>query len=352
MEDMKCNTRRSIRNLIDLGRLFARSENQKWFYNTARQIIANPRNPYNSLVKRVISDIDNNTVKTVGLNLGYSTLAYGAGKLKKRQDSLSFPIPWFLIFDITEPSFKYYFQMEQLIKEGRELGIYSYVICPHEEMDIPIICEIAEQFEECLFILAATSDLVSEQAADSLGKIHNAMISVQMAETDFNCERDANAFRLLRQSRCLYGFHVSYNEDTMKQVTSPKYIDSAINLGNLFGIYISENGVSETCRNAVYTFVCNERGGAGQPLVTMEWYRDIGDISRKILSCGGYMEGNPVERVCSEYIKAIDVLTKSLLEILQSRQLCTDVRARPAGKKPTWGYQAKRKAYSIHEKAR
>ena len=324
MEDMKGNTRRSIRNLIDLGLLFARSENQKWFFNAAKKVIANPRNSYNSLVKRVISDVDNDTIKTVGLNLGYSSLTYGADKLKKRQKYLGFSIPWILIFDITESSSEYYSQLEQLIGEGRELGIYSYIICPHEKEDIPIICEIAKQFAECLFILVMPSDLISEQTAGFLGKIHNTMISVQMARADFDCESDINAFRLLKQNRCLYGFHVSYSEDTMKQVTSPGYIESAINLGNLFGVYIAESVVSGTCRNTVYDFVSNVRGGTGRPLVTMEWYRDIQDISRKILSGDGSMEVNLAEKVCSEYIKAIDVLTKSLLEILRSRQPCTN----------------------------
>jgi len=42
MEDMKTNTKRSIRNLIDLGLLFSRSENQKWFFSTAKKVISNP----------------------------------------------------------------------------------------------------------------------------------------------------------------------------------------------------------------------------------------------------------------------------------------------------------------------
>ena len=42
MEDMMGNTRRSIRNLLDLGLLFSTSENQKWFFNAAKKVIAYP----------------------------------------------------------------------------------------------------------------------------------------------------------------------------------------------------------------------------------------------------------------------------------------------------------------------
>jgi len=320
---MKSNLRRSLRNLIDLGLLFSTSENQKLFFNAAKKVIVNPKNPYNSLVKRMISDVNNDTIKKVSLNLGYSSLIYGANKLKKRQDYLGVPIPWLLIFDINESSSDFFHQMEHLIREGRELGIHSYIACLHEKDDIPTICETVKRFDECLFILKVTSGLISEQTAESLGKIHNTMISVQIIGTDFSCGSDKNAFRILKQNRCLYGFHVSYNEDTMKQLTTPEYIRSAISLGNLFGIYMAENGVSDTCRDAVYAFACNTRGENGQPLITLEWFRDMRVISEKILSGDGYMAINLAERVYCEYIKAKDELTKSLLEILQNTRSCT-----------------------------
>jgi len=327
MEDMKSNTSRSIRNLIDLGLLFSTSENQKWFFDAAKKVIANPKNPYNLLLKRMISDVNNDTIKKVGLNLGYSSLIYGANKLKKRQEYLGVPIPWLLLFDMKESSSDFFHQMEHFIREGRELGIHSYIACPHEKDDIPTICEIAKQFDECLFILKVSSGLISEQTAESLGKIPNTMISVQIMGTDFSCGSDKNAFRLLKQNRCLYGFHVSYNEDTMKQLTTPEYIRSAISLGNLFGVYIAENSVSDTCRDAVYTFACNVRGENGQPLITLEWFRDIRIISEKILSGDGYTAINLAERVYCEYIKAKDELAKSLFEILQSAQPCASCRS-------------------------
>jgi len=324
MEDMKSNTRRSIRNLIDLGLLFSQSENQKWFFNTAKKVISNPRNPYNALAARIISDVDNDTIKKVGVNLGYNGLIYGANKLQKSQEHMDCPIPWLLFFDIFESSSVFFHQkMKDLIHEGRELGIYSYVFCLHEANDMIPLCEIAEQFDDCLFVFKVPSVLISEQTAESLGKIHNAIISVQVAGANFSCESYRNAFRLLKQNHCLYGFHVTYNEDNMKQLTAPEYIRSAISLGNLFGVYIAENGVSDACRDAVYAFACRERGENGQPLIAMEWFRDMQYISEKIISGDGYMAINLAEKVYCECIKIKDVLANSLLEILKSMQPCT-----------------------------
>ena len=319
IEDIKDNTKRGLRNLIDLGLFFSQSENQKWFFTTAQKVITNPRNPYNSLAKAMISEVDNETIKRVGLNLGYGSLTYGAHKLKKKQEDLGVQIPWLLILDISASSPDLFHRMEQCIQECQEMGIYSYIACPSKKDDIPVLCETAKRFEECMFALKVPPGFISEQTATSLGKIHNTIVSVQAPDTGFNCEKDINAFRLLRRNHCLYGFHIYYNEENMKQVTAPEYIRSAINLGNLFGVYIAQEGVSDICKDKLYEFVCRERGENGQPLITLEWPRDMRDISQKILSGDGYMAINLAEKVYFECPKA----KNSLLEIFQNMQPCT-----------------------------
>jgi len=323
LEDMKSNTRRSIRNLIDLGLFFSHSENQEWFFHTAKKVISNPRNPYNVLAARMITDIDNETIKRVGLNLGYSSLIYGANKLRKHQEAMDCPIPWLLIFDVSESCADSFHQIEQLIREGQELGIYSYIFYPHEANDIAVLCGIAKRFDECLFAFKVSPALISEQMAKSLSDVHNAVVSIQAVDEDLDCENCMNAFRILKQSRCLYGFHVTYNEDNMKKVATPEYIRSAIGFGSLFGLYIADDNVSDACRDAVYAFACNERGEHGQPLIALEWGRDMRTISEKILSGDGYISIDLAAKAYCEYKKAKNALTNSLLEIFLKMQPCT-----------------------------
>lgn len=323
MEDMKGNTRRSIRNLIDLGLLFSTSENQKWFFNAAKKVITNSKNPYNALTARVIADIDHETVKNVGLNLGYSSLTYGANKLRNRQDKVDFPFPWLVSFDISESRLDVFSLIEKLIQEGRELGIYSYILCPHKADDITCLCKIAKRYHECLFMFKISSDLITDQTAKGLSEIHNATVSLQADAADVEFECLINAFRLLKQYRCLYGFHVIYNGENMKNLITPEYIHCAIELGNIFGIYIADNSVPDDCRDAVYDFVYRERGELGQPLIAFEWASDLQNISEKILTSGGFMPISLAEKAFDEYKKAKDALTFSLMELIQRRQLCT-----------------------------
>lgn len=325
LEDMQTNTRRSIRNLIDLGLLFSRSENQKWFYGTAKKVISNSRNPYNKLAARMIAGVDNQTIKTVGINLGYSSLTYGARKLQKWQAASGCPIPWLVIFDISESTSDYFRQIENYICEGRELGVYSYIFCLREAKDISTLCEIAKRFNECFFVFQTSSDLITNQTTLPLGEIHNAVVSVEAPDADINHESCINAFRTLRQNRCLFGFQLIYNESNLGKVTTPGYIRCSIQLGNLFGVYVAENGVSDACRKAAYTFACKERGETGRPLIALEWSRDLQNINEKILSDGGYLVIKPVQRARHEYEKVKDVLENTLLEMIQSLQPCPNL---------------------------
>lgn len=322
MEDMKTNAKRSVRNLIDLGMFFSTTQTQKDFFTIARKVIASPRNPYHSLVARMIADVDNDTIKKIGLNLGYSSLIYGATKLKKRQGEGGIPVPWLLVFDVFETSLDFLHQMERFIGESRALGIYSYIARPRKRDDIFAICETARRFDECLFILETPSALIGEKTAESLGKIHNAMVSVRMTRVDFCRESDVDAFRLLKQNRCLFGFQVNYNEDTIKEVSRPEYIRSAIGLGSLFGVYVAEDGVSDACKDAAYAFACRERGEHGQPLIALEWSRDMRYVSERILSGDGCMAIELAEKVYRECINVKDVFAQSLPEILRSIQPC------------------------------
>lgn len=318
IEDMKCNSKRSIRNLIDLGLMFSASSEQTGFFIAAQKMLALPQNPYYPLISGMISEVDNETLKKVGLNLGYSSLIYGAGKLKKQQNDLGVPIPWLLVFDSESGSLPVR-QLERCVREGMDLGIYSYVVCPHRAGDIPAACDVARQFDECLFLVMTSPGLVDETAAESVGKIHNAMISVQVVDA-FQREEDLDAFNLLKANRCLYGFHVRYNDENVCRVATSEYVQSAIELGNRFGAYIAEDGVSDACSEAVFSFVRRERSGCGQSLVTMELARDVKFLSAKILSGSEYSPFYLAGKAFEEYKKAKDSLANALIGLFQSTQ--------------------------------
>lgn len=282
MEDMMGNTGRGIRKLVDLGQMFAHSENQKWFFNCAQEVVSNPRNSYNKLMLRVLADIDGETVRTVGLNLGYSSLIYGARKLQKQQKSMDQQLPWIFVFDLLDSDPVDFPKIEDFISANREMGIYSYAFCLQEVDNVAPLCAAAEKFGECFFAFRVPAGLITEQAGSCLGALHNAVVSVEVPDAGFADETCARAFRLLKEHRCFYGFDASYGEDNWEEVVCPKTICSAISCGSVFGVFHAGEDTPESCREAVYDFVSKERQGTGFPLVAFELERDLEEISRRI----------------------------------------------------------------------
>ena len=282
MDAMAGNTGREIRKLIDLGQMFAQSKNQKWFFNCAQKVVCDPKNSYNHLMLRVLDDIDRKTLKTVGLNLGYSSLIYGARKLRKQQKATGEQLPWILVFDLRDFSPADLPQIENLILENRETGIYSYIFCLRELDGISPLCAAAEKFGECLFAFRAPAGRITEQASSSLGTLPNAIVSVEVPGGGFTDEDCVRAFRLLKSHRCFYGFDTVYEENGWEKAACPESICSAISCGCVFGVFRAGEGVPDSCRKAVYDFVSRERDGTGLPLVAFEWDRDIEEISLKI----------------------------------------------------------------------
>ena len=287
MEDMVKNTGRGIRKLIDLGQMFALSDNQKWFFDKAQDIVSNPKNSYNRLTARILDEVDGETLKTIGLNLGYTSLVYGARKLQKQQELWGGLLPWILIFDVPDGLVPDTEKIEKMIREGQNAGVYSYFFRLHDSESASPLSKIAERNEECFFAFRMSSRLITENTAEILGRLHNTAVCVEMPDAGFSEKGCEKAFRLLRKHRCFYGFHTIYQDESRKTLASPGYLGEAASAGCVFGIFRAHEGTLNSSRDEVYRFVMKERSGNGLPVVGIEWERDLEDVSRRIHVPGG-----------------------------------------------------------------
>lgn len=327
MNDMQSDAKRSLRNLIDLGLYFSKGERQKSFFHAVQEVVYHPENTYHMLVTRLLGDVDHNTIKKAGLNLGYSSLMYGAQKQRSHRELSNKPLPWLLILDMRSSDTQDFNQMKRFVSEGRELGIYSYIIHPRDSNNLTAVSTIAKEYDECIFMLNISPNLISKETAAVLGATNNIVVSVNIVGMGLRGINDSTAFLLLKQNRCLYGFNIIYNDDNLKLLIDPKDVCAAMHLGNAFGLYVPADSASDRCQEAVYKFVREQRGMDGQPIILLEWLRDMDYINQSILS-GGWLKINLPQIAYGEYTKARNVLTNSLLDTLnglKGLQPCVDV---------------------------
>jgi len=315
MEDMGRNARRSIRNLIDLGLMFSQGENQRWFFETAKRVIGAPRNPYNQLVARAVRLIDNETLRKVGLNLGYNALSYGAKRIRKKQEALGVEIPWLLAVDAPAGD-ELLPRLDACVAEGQEMGIYSYALRARDAEALPHLVEAARRHDDSFFVLRLGEALVDRRAAELAAQAHNLLVAVELE----GASAAGEAFRRLRDNRCLYGFALTYAEEDVARVTSPEFLRGGIESGCLFGAYLAADGASQAARDRVHEFACRERGESGQPLIVLDWPRDILEIGEK-LRVGAWF---PVDLAGKAYFACREATSQlgALAELFRRAQVC------------------------------
>lgn len=289
LNEMKNNAERNTRNLLDLGLLFAREPNQKWFFEKARNIMDHPQNSYHTLIKRMIDNIDVDIIKTVGINWGYNSFVYGTKLLRRSEKALGYKIPWLLVFDIAGQNNIFFHKMDKYMNEGQGLGIYTYLFKIYSSATLYEVINMAVKYNECVIIVSLSPELITPESAFLIKGGKNIVVSVKTEETDANRENRAKAFAILRGNNCLFGFHTGYNEETAKCISSISFIRSMINGYCTFGVYISDPSTDKAYRDDLYSLIRSARSGQGQALLLVDWYDDMQLIENWISAGGNYM---------------------------------------------------------------
>ena len=99
IHDLKSDPERTVRNLIDMALKFADSRFQQQFYSGAQSLLTNEKSAYYDLVKDTVVQVNEETLLTFGMNLGYNGLYEGSKKIRSEQN---YNIPWTVSLTMTE----------------------------------------------------------------------------------------------------------------------------------------------------------------------------------------------------------------------------------------------------------
>lgn len=72
-KNIKEDPYRSIRRLADLGRQFAKGRFQEELFSLFQRLLLNEDGPYYEMLKQLVSSVDTDSLKTLGINIGYNS---------------------------------------------------------------------------------------------------------------------------------------------------------------------------------------------------------------------------------------------------------------------------------------
>jgi hypothetical protein len=136
---------------------------------TVRKIIENEDDPYNKMIRRMLTDIDRSVFEKILINFFVNANLASWPTLEENRKKYNCNIPWAILLDPTSAcnlhctgcwAAEYgnklnlsYEEIDDIITQGKELGVYMYIYTGGEPLvrkdDLIRICE---KHDDCVFL--------------------------------------------------------------------------------------------------------------------------------------------------------------------------------------------------------
>lgn len=284
IRDIKIDPERTIRNLVDMALQFADSRFQKQFYSSAQHLLSNEQSGYYALVKDSLSKVEEDTLLTFCMNLGYNGLYQGANKIREQENKLQCRIPWTVSLTITEG--KVFDHHHTLIHQGEEMGIHSWHLFSNH--GIYGCLNLAVKHPDSAFLIFCSSHEINMTLIDLAQDIPNIALVVSYdADSDTACS-------LLREAGLLYGLHYSYTQKDLPKIESGELLENMQQLYPTISILKPQFPCEEALRKRVYDWITSAR--MEQKFHTIPW-----DLYGDMLLVDSVISEQPVSVGFDEY---------------------------------------------------
>lgn len=323
IRDIKENSNRGIRNLVDLGTHFSTGPFQKEFFIMAKQMLNNDNSPYYELVNQIFQNTDPWVLKHFGINLGYNSWIYGAEKIKQFKKNNGHNAPWTLIFDFIHStkdilSSK---EIEDILISGELMGIYCgmfFVNINKEQLNS--LLNMLKLHKNSSYFIFLKPDTITDRVAKILINAGNIVPMLAMDLHNYIICR--NAADILINNKCLYGIYNMCSDFNFEYLISDKYLREVEVLHCAFAFYI-KNGLNETENKKRFSkFIQTSKSAIKYPFFIFDFYEDYASISRMISTEEGFMaiksNGSIESSLVDTIDKDINLRKQSLSSILKS----------------------------------
>lgn len=348
----------SLLKMVDLAGSFFGDSVSKEQYDVIRNMIKDPDNRWMKFANRVLDETNPHVAKMAALNLGYEAAFRGTKQIRQNREKYGCNIPWLILFDPTTACNMHcagcwsgtyghkhnlsYEDMDKIITEGKELGVYLYMLTGGEPLvRKKDILKLAEKHNDVELSIYTNSTLIDEEFCEEVVRLGNITFQLSIEGTpetnderrgDGHYEAVMKAMDLLKKYGILFGTSICYTRNNVEAVTSDEFLQMLADKGARFGFYfhympVGSNAVSElmpTMEQRKYMierirYVRSEK--CDIPFFPMDFQNDGGAVGGCIAGGRNYFHinsaGDAEPCVFIHYSNA-NIHDSSILEILQS----------------------------------
>ena len=262
IHDLKADPERTVRNLIDMALKFADTRFQQQFYSGAQRLLTNEKSAYYDLVKDTITQVNEETLLTFGMNVGYNGLYEGSKKIRNVEEH---SIPWTISLSITEG--KLYDQHHKTIDQGEKMGIHTWHLFSNH--GIYECLTLAQRHPDSAFVIFCNSNEIGWNVLDYADDIRNISIMVSFdKDADVVCD-------MLRVSGILYGLYYTYSQKDLECIESGELMHEMEQLHPAFSVLKPQFPCQNTLRDRVYQWIVKARMEQEFKTIPWEMYGDM-----------------------------------------------------------------------------
>lgn len=260
---LKTDRQHHLYNLVDVTEKIAGDMFSESSYQATRDLIADESGKWMQYVYRLLDELHPNVLKMTALNLGYEAAYYGTKTIREQRAKHLCNVPWLILMDPTSAcnlhctgcwaaeyghqlnlSFE---EMDRIITEGKELGIYFYMYTGGEPLvrkkDLIRLCE---KHPDCAFHAFTNGTLIDDAFCEEMVRVGNFSVSISLegfeevndSRRGSGCFTNVmNAMDRLKSHGLLFGTSICYTRNNIETVTSDEFLDMIIEKGCRFTWY-------------------------------------------------------------------------------------------------------------------
>ena len=327
-----------------------------WDY--LKEVATNPQYTLNRFLNSILDEVDPDVLKKTILNLGYEAFYTGTKTIRKNREIYKCNIPWIILMDPTSACNLHCTgcwaaeygnkmnltldEMDSVIKQGKELGIYFYMLTGGEPLvRRNDIIELCRRHNDCVFFAYTNGTLVDDELCRNMKEVGNFFLALSVeGKPEVNDMRRGegvyakvmHAMDMLKSYGLVFGTSICYTSLNYESVTSDEFIDMLIKKGCRYALYFHYMPVGNdaatnlllTPEQRTYMYhrvraIRNMKTGPG--LFTMDFQNDGEFVGGCIAGGRNYFHINAngdAEPCVFIHYSNMNIREHSILEILQS----------------------------------
>ena len=264
---------RQLRNYVDMCATLAKKPQQRDFFAYAQKALQRTDSCYYSLIHRLLDSVDEDRICTVGVNMGFGGLIYGASEQKKQADVDGKPIAWVTAARCGDE------RLTEIVLKAAKHGNYVWLL-DALGTDPAQVVPLAKANPQSAFGLLAEPATLTEECVDVLAACRNLVVMPLLQTPELTTEA-CRAARRLKAHKMFYALTVLVEDATADEVMQDDWLES-IAQETLFCMCARKPGMSDETSHKLRRSIVDGRMETGKPVLLLDWDGDVKYLNERI----------------------------------------------------------------------